>query len=145
MKKIVVLWFFLTSVNAGAQFPTFTFHKIGEYGMRMGQTALLDLDDDGDLDWIFGESGKLSWFEYQSADQWIFHPLGEGAKTDVGGCPMDINNDGKTDMMVGTGWYENTGSPKTEPFPFHFTSTIPKCCGGDNDGLSCAPWSGAEP
>jgi len=124
MKNIIAISFLFYFVGASAQFPSFEFHKIGEYGLRMGQTALLDLDDDGDLDWIFGESGKLSWFEYQSADQWIFHPLGEGAKTDVGGCPVDINNDGKMDMMVGTGWYENTGAPKTSLFPFHFSSTI---------------------
>ena len=108
-----------------AQIPEFKFHKIGEYGDRMGQTALIDLDEDGDLDWIFGESGKMSWFEYRSPKNWVYHPLGEGAQTDVGGCPMDINQDGKTDFMVGSGWYENTGSPAQQPFPFHPAGTIP--------------------
>ena len=117
-----LLLFFSTSIYA--QFPDFEFHKIGEHGNRMGQTALIDLDEDGDLDWIFGESGKLSWFEYRSPNEWIFHFLGEGSKTDVGGCPVDINRDGKTDFMVGTGWYENTGQPKETLFPYHFSSTI---------------------
>lgn len=124
MKIPATFLFLLFTASVFAQFPEFEFHKIGEYGNRMGQTALMDLDDDGDLDWIFGESGKLSWFEYQTPEKWIYHPLGEGAKTDVGGCPIDINRDGKPDMMTGTGWYENTGQPQ-KSFPFHFTFTIP--------------------
>lgn len=124
MKAFRIILILMISAHSYAQFPSFEFHKIGEYGLRMGQTALIDLDEDGDLDWIFGESGKLSWFEYVSADEWLFHPLGEGAKTDVGGCPIDINNDGKTDFMVGTGWYENTENPKTVPFTFHPVFTI---------------------
>lgn len=124
MKLYIVFWLLIISLSTLAQFPEFKFHKIGDYGNRMGQTALIDQDKDGDLDWVFGESGKLSWFEYQSPDIWILHSLGEGAKTDVGGCPIDINGDGKMDYMVGTGWYENTGSPKTIPFSYHDAYTI---------------------
>lgn len=125
LKLIFTMLFFILTQTLFAQFPQFEFHKIGEYGIRMGQTALVDLDEDGDLDWIFGEFGKMSWFEYVSADEWIFHSLGEGAKTDVGGCAVDINKDGKTDFMAGTGWYENTGEPKSELFRFHHAFTIP--------------------
>ena len=125
MKLISTVFLVLLSLVALSQFPEFEFHKIGEYGLRMGQTSLIDLDEDGDLDWIFGESGKMSWFEYISADNWVFHTLGQGAKTDVGGCAIDINRDGKTDFMVGTGWYENTGNPKTNQFIYHHSLTIP--------------------
>jgi len=125
MKYISFLLFLLFPIFAFSQFPEFEFHKIGEYGLRMGQTALIDLDKDGDLDWIFGESGKLSWFENESEDNWIFHPLGVGAKTDVGGCIIDINKDGEMDFMIGNGWYENTKSPKSKLFKFNKTNTIP--------------------
>ncbi len=124
MKFKVFFSLVVFATSSYAQFPDFEFHKIGEYGMRTGQTALVDLDEDGDLDWIFGERGKMSWFEYQTADEWVYHLLGEGATTDVGGCPIDVNRNGKTDFMVGTGWYENTGSPKTGKFPFHNKFTI---------------------
>lgn len=119
--SILLSIFFFSSF---AQFPDFQFHKIGEYGNRMGQTALTDMDADGDLDWVFGESGKLSWFEYVTADNWISHSLGEGAKTDVGGCPLDVNSDGLIDFVVGTGWYENRQNPKDSEFKFHRTSAF---------------------
>lgn len=126
MKQFVLLLSVFISLQISAQFPEFEFHKIGEFGNRMGQTALVDLDKDGDLDWVFGESGKMAWFEYVSADTWKLHPLGEGAKTDVGGCPFDINRDGKTDFITGQGWYENTTSTPSEPsFKFRYSYTIP--------------------
>jgi len=125
MKLIFSFLLLIISFFICAQIPEFEYHKIGEYGNRMGQTALVDLDEDGDLDWVFGESGKMSWFEHKSADEWIFHELGQGAKTDVGGCPIDINRDGKIDFMVGTGWYENNGNAKNYPFEFHSSYTIP--------------------
>lgn len=124
MKISPAIFILFIAAQSFAQFPDFEFHKIGEFGNRMGQTSLTDIDEDGDLDWIFGEQGKLYWFEYQSPDLWVFHNLSEGAKTDVGGCPIDVNRDGRLDYMVGTGWYENTGSPKTAPFIYHEKFTI---------------------
>ena len=124
MKYSLVFVLTCISVYMYAQFPVFESHEIGVYGDRMGQTALIDLDKDGDLDWIFGNRGQMWWYEYKTADDWIFHDLGQGAKTDVGGCAADLNNDGLTDFMVGTGWYENTGFPKSKLFKYHPTGTI---------------------
>ena len=124
IKNVFTILFLILTNFVFAQFPSFKFHQIGVFGDRMGQTALVDLDEDGDLDWIFGNRGKMWWYEYQDADYWILHDLGEGAKTDVGGCAADFNHDGKMDFMVGSGWYENTGSPKSSPFRFHFTHSI---------------------
>lgn len=112
------------STNLFAQFPEFEMHKIGEHGDRMAQTALIDLDEDGDLDWVFGNRGKMWWYEYKTSDTWILHDLGEGAQTDVGGCAADINRDGKTDFMVGDGWYENTGNARESTFKFHYKNTL---------------------
>jgi hypothetical protein len=38
----------VTGVLHGA--PRFEYHRIAEVGMRMGQTSLVDMDNDGDLD-----------------------------------------------------------------------------------------------
>ncbi len=124
MKYLIIFILGGVSIPVNAQFPVFESHVIGKFGDRMGQTALIDLDNDGDLDWIFGNRGQMWWYEYKTADDWILHDLGKGAKTDVGGCAADFNNDGKIDFMVGTGWYENTGSPKTKLFEFHPAGTI---------------------
>ena len=38
-------------VAARAAMPRFEYHKIAEVGREMGQTSLVDIDKDGDLDW----------------------------------------------------------------------------------------------
>ena len=43
----------------GAEIPRFTHHTIAEVGQRMGQTSLVDIDRDGDLDWVVGQSGTM--------------------------------------------------------------------------------------
>jgi len=92
----------------------------------MGQTSLVDIDRDGDLDRVVGQRGKMWWFEYVSPERWIQHDLGTGARTDVGGCAFDIDQDGWVDQVSGTAWYRNTGKPRTEVFERY-----------DNGAISC--------
>lgn len=99
-----------------AQHFKFETYEIGRHGRLMGQTALVDIDKDGDLDWAYGLRGEMFWYEFQKADRWIQHTLGSGAKTDVGGCPIDIDKDGWIDYIAGTAWYRNTGNPQQESF-----------------------------
>jgi hypothetical protein len=99
-----------------AALPRFEYHKIAEVGNQMGQTSLVDIDKDGDLDWVVGERARTWWFEYTGPDRWIQHNLGQGARTDVGGTAFDIDGDGWIDQATGTAWYRNTGQPRTEPF-----------------------------
>ena len=108
---------------AGA-LPRFEYHKIDEIGRSMGQTSLVDIDNDGDLDWVVGERTRTWWFEYVSPDKWIRHDLGQGNRTDVGGTAFDIDGDGWIDQFAGTGWYRNTGQPRTESFEAFESGTI---------------------
>tara|TARA_Y100001972_G_scaffold111992_1_gene145345 strand:+ start:8948 stop:10081 length:1134 start_codon:yes stop_codon:yes gene_type:complete len=126
-RKILLSLSILAGLNCLAQSFQFEIHEIGRHGNKMGQTSLVDVDKDDDLDWVYGARGQMNWFEYQSADQWVFHNIGEGASTDVGGCAIDVNEDGWMDFFVGTGWYQNSGEPKTKGF-----TTIP-----DVGGLFC--------
>ena len=103
----------------------FRLHEIGEFRERMGQTSLVDVDNDGDLDWVFGCSGDMYWFEFESPADWTLHEIGTGATTDVGGCPADINRDGWMDFIVGDSWYENTGKPRSDNFILHRKNMIP--------------------
>lgn len=83
-----------------ASFPAFEFHVIDAIGSQLGQTALADIDHDGDLDYVCGEAyrpgnpkqtGRIWWWEYQGPDKWVRHELGPG----------------QTDIATAQGWYEN--------------------------------------
>ncbi len=106
----------LTTSTAFSQFPEFKYYEIGQTeSYLLGQGSLTDLDKDGDLDWIVGSSGSsVWWFEYQSADKWVRHLLGEDALTDKGGVAFDVDGDGNTDVVSGGTWYKNPGNPKEE-------------------------------
>ena len=112
------------AVSLSAQTFSFTCREIGEFSDRMGQTSLVDIDNDGDLDWVFGRFGTMSWFENRLPKSWQLHALGEGAKTDVGGCPHDVNADGWVDYIVGDSWYENPQNPREETFILHKKNMI---------------------
>ena len=89
-------------------------------GDAMGQTALADLDGDGDLDFITGQrGGKVWWYEHRSAAEWKRHVLGERSPSDVGGAALDVDRDGRVDFVAGGAWYRNPGEPREKPFTRH--------------------------
>ena len=116
----------LATSASRAKMPRFECHRIAEVGRSLGQTSLVDIDKDGDLDWVVGQSGRMWWFEYVGPDKWIQHDMGSGARTDVGGTAFDIDADGWIDQVSGTAWYRNTGKPRTELFERY-----------DNGAISC--------
>jgi hypothetical protein len=117
-------WLVAACVLAG-DFPEFAYHEIDDVGNRMGQTSLVDVDRDGDLDWITGCSrGDVWWFEYRGPDDWVRHEIGGGAGTDVGGTAFDVDGDGWVDQVSGSTWFRNPGTPRTTPFAKHRNGTI---------------------
>ena len=93
-------------------------------GSTWGQTALADLDGDGDLDFITGQSGgDIIWYEYHAADRWTRHLLGRDSPSEVGGAVLDVNRDGRLDFVTGGAWYENPPDPRTTTF--NDTSSTP--------------------
>jgi len=97
--------------------PRFECYTIDKIGHNMGQASLVDIDKDGDLDWVVGcQGGDIWWFEYQGPDKWVRHNLGHQAPTDVGGVVFDIDGDGWLDHVAGAAWYRNTGKPREQEF-----------------------------
>jgi hypothetical protein len=88
----------------------------GDYGL----TALVDLDKDGDLDFVLGgratQPSQLYWYEYQKPDVWIRHLVGTNYLSDVGLAALDVDHDGWIDLVCSGVWYRNPGQPRQQPF-----------------------------
>jgi len=92
----------------------FVIHEIASPGEdKFGQTSAVDLDGDGDVDFVSGaRGGTAAWFEYRGAGDWVRHVIGGDAATDVGGTAFDVDGDGDVDQVSGSVWYRNSGDPK---------------------------------
>lgn len=103
----------------GEPFPQFTLTVIDRIGNKLGQTALVDVDRDGDLDYICGEAdhggSRVWWWEFQGSNSWRRHEIGKG-HTDVGGAAHDVNGDAWVDFLAGSVLLLNSGQPRSEAF-----------------------------
>lgn len=89
-------------------------------GGSWGQTALVDLDGDGDLEFITGQrDGDIRCYQIEKDKTWTFFILGEKSPSDVGGAVLDINGDGHPDFVTGGAWYEHPGDPAKTPWEKH--------------------------
>jgi hypothetical protein len=76
------------------------------------QTALVDLDNDGQLEYIVGQNNaNIFWYKYHTPGRWSRHLLGEDSPSDVGGCAFDVDGDGYVDFVAGGAWYRNSRDP----------------------------------
>jgi hypothetical protein len=89
---------------------------VGDYGL----TALVDLDRDGDLDFVLGgrpfQPSQLYWFEFQGPDKWVRHLVGTNYLSDVGLAALDVDRDGWPDLVCSGVWYRNPGQPREQAF-----------------------------
>ena len=89
---------------------------VGDYGL----TALVDLDGDRDLDFVLGgrpsSPSQLYWFEFQAPDRWVQRRIGTNYLSDVGLAPLDVDRDGRMDLVCSGVWYRNPGQPREREF-----------------------------
>ncbi|MFW6114424.1 MAG: FG-GAP repeat domain-containing protein, partial [bacterium] len=83
-----------------------------------GCSALADFDNDGDLDFAFGERGShMYWFENQGKS-WKRHVLG-AFQRQLGSTTMDVDQDGWMDVVIGKMWYRNSQNPREQRFQMY--------------------------
>jgi hypothetical protein len=107
--------------------------------------------------------GQMAWFEPTANPevQWVMHPVGlsrtKGEETwgvhqfDHGLGAGDMNGDGRTDILVRQGWWEQPANAKTSttPWTFHVANMGEDCSNlialdGDGDGNTDAITSSAH-
>src|SRR5687767_2666026 len=98
------------STSAAAEPLRFRHHFIDRDlpGDSYGQTSLVDVDKDGDLDFITGGKDaqkSVYWFEFRAPGDWARHLLGTQHPSDVGGTAFDVDGDGWIDHVAGGVWY----------------------------------------
>jgi hypothetical protein len=74
------------------------------------QTALADIDNDGNLEFIVGRQyGDIYYYKYRTPEKWDRYLLGKDSPSDVGAAVMDVDGDGWLDFVTGGAWYKNPG------------------------------------
>ena len=90
-------------------------HQIIDTDLPVGcyaQTALADLDGDGQLEFIMGRQyGEIYWYKRRTSGDWSRYLLGENSPSDVGGCVLDVDGNGHPDYVAGGAWYRNSQEP----------------------------------
>jgi len=90
----------------------------------------IDIDGDGKREWIANQWNKkapmIVWYQDEQG-KFKGHTIGPHSGHGIGFG--DLNNDGRSDIVIGTGWYERPeGDPYAGPWRFHKSWTKSLSC-----------------
>lgn len=105
-------------------------HAIFDHiGISNESPAFVDVDNDGRLDILCGNAAtkEIVWLQAppnKNTAEWKCFPISKknASGTDIFSHGLgfgDLNNDGKKDVIIKNGWWENPGDPKQPDWTFH--------------------------
>jgi len=75
-----------------------------------GQTALADMDGDGQLEFVMGKwGGEIYVYKCRAPDRWTRHLVATNSPGVVELAALDVDGDGRLDLVVGGVWFRNSG------------------------------------
>ncbi len=136
-----VYWYENPGEQGLAQGLVWSKHLLADTGFQTNETSyLVDISGNGKLEWIsdqWKKTNPLMVWTFGTEQRDIEVPKGKKTETVSREMPTleghmigvstghgigfgDLNNDGRDDILVGTGWYERpTGDPLSQRWKFH--------------------------
>jgi hypothetical protein len=123
IKLSLIIWFLVFADNLYCQKEDIKFTHFyidypfepSDYGT--GGFTVNDFDNDGDFDITIQRqgTGKVYWYQNIGAERWVKYEIASDVYNQLGAASIDINNDGRFDLIMGTFWLENPGHLSENP------------------------------
>lgn len=82
-----------------------------------GAFTVNDFDNDGDMDITLQNqaNGKVYWYQKVGPEHWVKYEIASDVYYELGATTIDVNKDGKFDLVMGSCWLENPGNLQDIP------------------------------